>query len=73
MKVLALCESFNKVIEVSGEVLVCFLIFFFLNVPETEENEPQSFNECGLPEVSPFPASEIPLPTSSQKGNCLGF
>lgn len=45
----------------------------FLNVSETQENEPQSFNEHGLPEVSPFPASEIPLPTSSQKGNCFAF
>lgn len=45
----------------------------FLNVSETQENEPQYFNESGLPEVSPFLASEIPLPTSSQKGNCFAF
>lgn len=68
------CKGLNKVIEVAGEVLVCFLFnVVFLNVSETQENEPQSFNECGLPEVSPFPASEIPLPTSSQKGNCFAF
>lgn len=73
-KSLVFCRSLNKVIELAGEVFVCFLFnVVFLNVSETQENEPQSFNESGLPEVSPFLASEIPLPTSSQKGNCFAF
>lgn len=73
-KSLAFCRRLNTVIELAGEVSVCFLFnVVFLNVSETQENEPQSFNDSGLPEVSPFLASEIPLPTSGQKGNCFAF
>lgn len=60
--------------EVAGEDLVCFFFnVVFLNASEAQKSEPQSFNEYGLPEVAPFPASEIPLPASSQKENCFTF